>query len=186
VGEAGHRDRERHERVRRVELVEIEPVDAEAPRARVRSPPHDRRDWQDGVELRRQEHVVAAVGDRGADDALRAAVRVDLGRVDNVDAEIERATRDRPGLTRRVRLAVPPLTRAELPRPETDHGQPRPADADVAHGVRLVEQDGIVARHVFPRSPYRIDGASIAELPVAEARATYEAGVPLTSGPAAE
>src|ERR1035437_1676290 len=51
------------------------------------------------AELRRELDLVAAAGDRGADDFLVAKRPVDLGGVDHRDAEIERpADRLRPGL----------------------------------------------------------------------------------------
>jgi hypothetical protein len=75
---------------------------------------------EDGEELRGQERLLAAPAQRGADDALAPAEPVDLGRVDQRHAEVERTPDDPPGLRTGVLAAVPPLTGAELPGAKAD------------------------------------------------------------------
>jgi len=61
---------------------------------------------EDVAELRREDDLVAAVGDRAADELLVLARAVDVGRVDQVDAEVERPV-DRGDRLLFVGLAVP-------------------------------------------------------------------------------
>jgi hypothetical protein len=146
VGEAAHGDAHRHDRVRRVELVEVEPLDAEPARARARAPAHHARHRQYGIQLRGEERLVAPAGDRGADDPLRAAEPVDLGGVDHVDAQVERPPHDGGRLAPGVALAVAPLSGAELPRAEPDHRQARPGHLGVAHRRTLPAAPAAPAR----------------------------------------
>jgi hypothetical protein len=88
-------------------------------------------------QLRCQEHLVAPAADGLAHDPLRAAVGVDLGRVDEVDAEIERPVHDGVRLRAGVVLAVPPVARAELPAAEPDHGDAGTFHLHEAHPVML-------------------------------------------------
>ena len=97
----------------------------------------DRCERHDREQLRRNEHFVATVRDRAADDAFRLVAAVDLGGVDQVHAEVERPRHDRPGLVLRVVGAVAPVLRSELPRAESDYGQADTVDLDVSHGRRL-------------------------------------------------
>ena len=109
-----------HDRVRPVHLVQIDRLDAEARRARP-SPLLDHGgDREDREDLRCQEGVAPAAAERGAEDPLRTAEAVRLGRVDEVDPEIEGARHDRRRLAARVRRPVAPLPRSELPGAEPD------------------------------------------------------------------
>src|SRR5207253_7601630 len=111
--------------VRLVHLVQVEARRAQPPRARVRAPPHDGRDRDEREELRREVCLVAAVAERRAEDSLAAPEPVDLGGVEERDAELERPPYDRCGVAPGVVAAVAPLARAELPRAEADLGDAR-------------------------------------------------------------
>src|SRR5207247_9486265 len=92
--EPGHRRAGRKQRTLPMLLVEVDGVDAEAPSAGART-----RSGHEGQADRKQlggeEDVSAPGADRLADDALRATQAVDLGRVDQVDAEVQRPLQDR-------------------------------------------------------------------------------------------
>src|SRR5439155_20463946 len=78
--------------------------------------------WQaDRENLRGEEHSLAAIPDRLAHDSLGSPLAVDLGRVDEVDAELERAMDYRLRFLARVASAVAPLHLAKLPR-SSAHG----------------------------------------------------------------
>src|SRR6266571_3895821 len=90
-----------------------------------------------------RRRALARIPDRLAHDALGPALAVDLGGVDEVDAELERAMDDRLRVLARVAAAVAPLHRAELPRAEADGGD--------AHATRLDELHRSLAdRHPLP------------------------------------
>ena len=91
-------------RVGPVDLVEVDPVGAEAAQ-RVLDLAHDpapavarqvRPLAHRPVELRRQHDLVAPTGERLADDRLGLAARVHVGGVDEVDPRIEGGVDDRP------------------------------------------------------------------------------------------
>src|SRR5262249_24970940 len=65
------------------------------------------------------------------------AIGVDLGRVDEVDAEVEGAFDDRPCITTGVVVAVVPVTRAELPTAEPDDRHSGATHLNEAHAQML-------------------------------------------------
>jgi hypothetical protein len=80
-----------------VQLVEVDAVGIEPVEAALRSPSDPPRRGSALVwplihgqpELRRKHHVVPPAAQRLADDDLRFAERIDVGRVDQVDAHVE-------------------------------------------------------------------------------------------------
>ena len=128
-----HLLRDRDDRVWEVDLVQVDDVDAESLRTRAPVPFDDRCERHDRQQLRCDEDLLAAPGDRTTDDAFRFVAPVDLGGVDQVHAEIERPVDDRAGLVLRVVGAVAPVLRSELPRAQPDHRQPDTIDFDVSH-----------------------------------------------------
>src|SRR5262249_15859656 len=108
----------RDDRVGPVHLIQVDGIDAEPACARLCSLLDDRRQRQEREQLRGEEHVVAPAANRLAHDALRLAIGVDLGRVDEVDAEVKGAFDDRTRITTGIVVAVAPVTRAELPTAE--------------------------------------------------------------------
>ncbi len=111
-------------------LVEVDRVDAEAPqaalagRANVLGAAVEATCAVDAVahdpELGGEHHLVAPVADRAPDELLVVAVAVDVGRVQQVDAEVERAVDrgDPVGITRRFRRCLTSAcSRARSPTP---------------------------------------------------------------------
>src|SRR5213079_3431388 len=113
-------------------LVEVDGVDAEAPRAGAR-PRSGHEGQADRKQLGGEEDVCAPRANRLADDALRATQAVDLGRVDQVDAEVQRSLQDLARDPVVVLAAVAPLRGPELPRAEADDRDARAAGLDVPH-----------------------------------------------------
>src|SRR5439155_2346508 len=127
-----HRGSRRKEWTGPVNLIEVEVLDVQSPSAAASTCGHLEREshWK---ELRRQEHIVSAAANRFANDAFGTPEAVDLGGVDQVDAELKRASNDGARLPPRIVSAIPPLGRAELPGPEPDRRQPRSTDLDELH-----------------------------------------------------
>lgn len=80
------------------------------------------------VELRAEHHVVATTAYRRADDALVLAVAIHVGRVDQVDASVERRVDDAAA---RTQIGV-------APGAEHHRAQPEPADRDPGAAERGV------------------------------------------------
>ena len=136
-----------------MDLVEVDHVDAEPLRALAAvalDPAGGRRDRED---LGRDERFLAAIAERLADDALGVAAAVDLGGVDHVHAEVERALEDATGLDVGVLGAVAPVLRAELPRAEPDGREPVSVHLDEAHAARSLR----VSQAQMPRGPRPVD-----------------------------
>src|SRR5207248_2266205 len=125
----------RHRRPRRkqgawpVLLIQVDVVDTEPAQAATR-PPAGHEGKADRKQLAREENRVAAAANRLADDSLRPTEAIDLGSVDQVDAEVESAAYDLARGFGGVFAAVAPLGRTELPRAEADHRDSRPASLD--------------------------------------------------------
>ena len=111
VGERADAVLDRHVRIDAVELVEIDVRDAESLQARVARradvlgpPVHAAHAGIPGLAhdaaLRREHHALAAIADRAADQLFVGERTVHVGRVEQVDAEVERAVDrgDRLGL----------------------------------------------------------------------------------------
>ena len=130
---ARHRRAKRDQGIRPVHLVQVDALDAEpqgreapvlldAPRGR----PHREH-------LRRDERLVATTLESAAHDRFGRAARVHLGGVDEVHPQVERAVHELGGRLLAVGLAVSPVTRAELPAPQTDGRESQLACFDVLH-----------------------------------------------------
>ena len=120
-----------------MDLVEVDHLDAEPPRALAPVLLDVTRGRRDRHHLRREERFLASIAERFADDAFGVAASVDLRGVDHVHTEIERAFKDARGFDIRVLRAVAPVLRTELPRTQSDHRQPISAYFDVSHNRRL-------------------------------------------------
>jgi len=127
VVEGAQRLLDRRQRVGAVELVEVEPVGLEPPQAVLdrlhdvgaRAALHAAGIVHVHAELRRQHDVLAALAEDFAEETLRAAaLAVDVGGVEERDAEIERLVDDLAG-----RLKVDPA--AEIVAAETDERHPK-------------------------------------------------------------
>ena len=110
-----HRRTQRHERVGPVHLIQVDRLDAEAKRRQAAVLLHASCSGPYREHLGRKERLAAAPFERTPHDRLRHSPCVDLGRVDEIHAEVERGLHqlDRGGLA--VGLAVAPVARAELP-----------------------------------------------------------------------
>src|SRR5205807_3376051 len=84
----------------------------------------DRGDRQHRENLRRQEDRVPVFTDRRAEDPLAAPETVDLGGVEEGNAEFDRPAHDGVRLLPGVTLTVAPLPGAELPGAQPDPGNP--------------------------------------------------------------
>src|SRR5262252_2188360 len=83
------------------------------------------------IELGGEKDVGAPAANSLADDPLRSAEAVHLGRVEEVDPEVERTPDD---LTRGLLVVLTPVAprgRAELPGAESDARDPRAAGLDI-------------------------------------------------------
>ena len=125
-----------------VQLVEVDHVDAEARRARPRSlrgPPRGgtRSPRAAGRHLRRDDDLVAAPGDRPADERLRDPVAVDLGGVDPVDAGVERRRASRRSRPRRTRSGPSSCRRPPTRRSRSRQCPVRSIPAVVLMGLNL-------------------------------------------------
>ena len=123
-----------------VDLVEVDPVGAEAPEAvldgaddpaagvaaRVAIGSHRR------MELGGQDHVVAASGERLGDDLLGLARRVDVGGVDEVHPCVERGVDDANALVVVGVAPGPEHHRSETELADLDAGA---AERAVVHGL---------------------------------------------------
>ncbi|EWT02068.1 hypothetical protein N865_07210 [Intrasporangium oryzae NRRL B-24470] len=121
--QAGHRHRVGDHGVRLVHLVERDRPHAEPARARLRATPDDRRERGEREELARHDDPLAVVAERVGEDPLAPAEAVDLGRVEEGHPELAGPPHDVDRHAGGVAVAVSPLARSELPRPE-----PHPAD----------------------------------------------------------
>ena len=145
IGQRGERLLEVDGVVRTVRLVQVDVVGPQ-PTERVLDGAHDpsagvaapvRVGAHRSVELRGQDHVVATAGERLADELFGAALRVSVGRVDDVDARIDGSMHDADGVPL---VAVPDAAvRAEHHGPEGEraHLDPGPAEGAVVHVVFL-------------------------------------------------
>ena len=125
-------------RVGLVNLVQVELARAEPAGARDRALLHHRGDRHHRQDLRRQEDRLEVVAQRRAENPLAAPEPVDLGGVEQRDAKLERAADDGRGLRSGVRVAVAPLTGAELPGTEADLGDLLGrVHVQIAHGTSL-------------------------------------------------
>ena len=131
-----HLTRQRDQGVGLVDLVEVDGVDLEAPRAPPPSLFDDRRDRENREDLGGDERLLPPALERPPDGPLRLAEAVDLGRVDESDAQVEGPVDDLDGVLLQVLLAVPPLHRPELPAPQPDGRDLDPTDLYVAHDHR--------------------------------------------------
>ena len=101
--------------------------------------------WTTGIERHRRQHLggdeglVPPAGDGLADGPLGAAEAVDLGGVDQVDAQVQGPLGDAQRFAFGEGPAVAPLERAELPGPEADHREPDATHLDVTHAEKLSE-----------------------------------------------
>ena len=132
---------ERRDPVRAVVLVEVDPVGLQPPERRldrladVRARAAGRLAVAEVVaELRRQHDLVAAAGERAADDLLAAAaVAVDVGGVEERDARLERGVDHRPR-----RGLVDPAAEVVAAEPDDGHLEVGAAQAARAHPGTLV------------------------------------------------
>ena len=131
---------DRHGRVGSVDLIEVDEVGSEAAQAvvdlaqdrlarqagAVRSRPHP------AIDLGCDHDVLAAheILQRAADDFLRGAVRIDIGGIEKIDAEVERLLDQRPALL----LVQRPWMRATIGNAigHAADAQPRHAQAGLA------------------------------------------------------
>jgi hypothetical protein len=126
------------DRVGHVDLVQIEQADAEPVRAGHGALFHHRSHRQDRKELGRDERRLSATAERGTEEALAAAVAVDLGGIEESDAQLQRAADDCRRFPSRVAFAVAPLAGAELPGAQADLGDLLGrVDVQVAHEYSL-------------------------------------------------
>ena len=146
---------QRHDRVGPVDLVEVDPIHAEAAGGGPGAVADHRGHRHQGEELGRQHHVGAPLAQRGAEDAFARPEAIDLGGVEERDAELQRAADHPSRLLVRVVLAVAPLTRAELPRAEPDLGDRR---------LQALDRDAAHLRHAPPlevKASHKVDKANI-------------------------
>ena len=161
IGQRAQRLVDRDVRTGPVDLVEVDVVGAEAPQRRVaraqdvqaRVALIVRAETGPPVDLGAEDHLVAAAGQRLADDALRIARVVDVGGIDEVDARVQRGVDDpdRVGLVR----ASAEVHRAEAQR---RHAHAGPAQQSMVHGVLHVRPgsdspDSMRRMRISPRSP---------------------------------
>src|SRR5262249_10087793 len=129
---AVHRRTVQHERVGPVHLVQVDDIDAEPAGTGMRPLPDDRRQRH---QLRSKDHIAASAANRRAENALRLAVPVGLGRINEVDAEVKGPLGNHAGFVTRVVVAVTPVARAELPAAQPDDRHPGAVHLDEAHST---------------------------------------------------
>jgi hypothetical protein len=115
-------------------LVEVDPIHAEPAGAAPRSP-GDHEGQADRKDLGGEEDSLTLPADRLTYDALGTPDSIDLGRVDQVHAQLQRSAHDFAGHLARVHRPVAPLPRAELPRAQPDRGNAHATDLNEFHSA---------------------------------------------------